>query len=198
MKKNRINDPSVLPAAEDRLQKNPSDHIPVFLFLVLCILAVSVYSNQKQHHQKNQISVEAAEKNRYVWISGSQELKSGLYLFTPEKLKSIFRDLYPISYKAVETGHESIVSAIQYNTGVPETVNLPPAIANIFFQPIPLNLADKNILEVLPGIGPSLAEKIIHQRENYGPFRSKDELLEISGIGPKKLARMREYITLDW
>jgi len=80
---------------------------------------------------------------------------------------------------------------------VPQPVNLPPAVANIFFEPISINRAGKEILSTLPGIGPMLAERIVLRREAKGPFRSKDELLHISGIGPKKFARLVDTIILD-
>ncbi len=89
------------------------------------------------------------------------------------------------------------VYAIQYESNKPGQGKLPPAIANIFFQPISINRAAKETLNALPGIGPVLAERIVLEREDRGPFRSNDELLHIKGLGPKKLARLIDYITLD-
>ena len=70
-------------------------------------------------------------------------------------------------------------------------------MANIFLKPIPINRADKIILTSLPGIGPSLAERIVMRRNQQGPFRSKEELLQVTGIGPKKFAALVEHITID-
>jgi DNA uptake protein ComE-like DNA-binding protein len=42
-----------------------------------------------------------------------------------------------------------------------------------------------------------LAERIVRRRGDKGPFRSKDELLHITGIGPNKLARLIDSIILD-
>jgi competence protein ComEA len=70
-------------------------------------------------------------------------------------------------------------------------------VANIFFQPIPINRADKDILTSLPGIGPVLAERIMQRRNQHGFFKSKDELLQVTGIGPKKFAALVDNITLD-
>ncbi|MBK8230234.1 MAG: helix-hairpin-helix domain-containing protein [Candidatus Eisenbacteria bacterium] len=48
-------------------------------------------------------------------------------------------------------------------------------------------------LETLPGIGPSLAQKIAAERAR-GPFRAPEDLLRVPGIGPKKLAQLAAHI----
>lgn len=59
---------------------------------------------------------------------------------------------------------------------------------------IRINEADAGDLESLPGIGPSLAGKILVERDRAGPFREAEDLLRVSGIGPKKLARLRDLV----
>ncbi len=49
-------------------------------------------------------------------------------------------------------------------------------------------------LEGLPGIGPSLAKAIIEYREEHGYFLAPEDLLHVSGIGPSKLATIKEMI----
>jgi len=51
-------------------------------------------------------------------------------------------------------------------------------------------------LQQVPGIGPSTAQKILDTRKSYGAFKSVDDLLAIKGIGPKKLEKMRKYLTV--
>jgi len=63
-------------------------------------------------------------------------------------------------------------------------------------HPINMNTASAAELEQVPGIGPSTAEKILQMRKSYGAFRSVDDLLAIKGIGPKKLDKMRKYLTV--
>lgn len=62
--------------------------------------------------------------------------------------------------------------------------------------PININTATLEELVLLPGIGPTLAQRILDFREEIGSFRHIDELLDVKGIGEKKLAKIREYITL--
>lgn len=60
--------------------------------------------------------------------------------------------------------------------------------------PLDLNLASAQELALLPGIGETLAERILGYRMENGGFSSVDELLEVDGIGEKKLAAIRELI----
>lgn len=59
-----------------------------------------------------------------------------------------------------------------------------------------LNSADATELDSLPGIGPAIAARIIAWRDEYGPFRSVDELLAVSGIGEKTLDGFRDLVTV--
>ncbi|MDM7460826.1 MAG: helix-hairpin-helix domain-containing protein, partial [bacterium] len=62
--------------------------------------------------------------------------------------------------------------------------------------PIDLNTATAEQLEAIPGIGPVLAQRIVDYRHAHGRFHSVEELLEVSGIGPKRLENMRPYVTV--
>ncbi len=61
---------------------------------------------------------------------------------------------------------------------------------------ININTASTSELEKLPGIGPATAKKIIDHRNKYGNFKNKEELLDISGIGPKKYEDIKELIRI--
>lgn len=60
-----------------------------------------------------------------------------------------------------------------------------------------LNEADVRALQSLPGIGPSLADRIVKYRDQRGPFRTADELLNVRGIGPKTLGKFTHLITVS-
>ncbi|MDM7202692.1 MAG: helix-hairpin-helix domain-containing protein [Thermodesulfobacteriaceae bacterium] len=61
---------------------------------------------------------------------------------------------------------------------------------------IDLNQASFEQLKSLPNIGESLAKKIIELRESKGGFNSIEELIEIKGIGKKKLEMLKQYLTV--
>ncbi len=64
-------------------------------------------------------------------------------------------------------------------------------------SPVGLNKASASELESLPGIGPAIAARILAYRSEQGKFKEVSELLNVKGIGEKKLAQLREHVTLD-
>ena len=59
-----------------------------------------------------------------------------------------------------------------------------------------INSANLDQLQRLPGIGPAYAQRIIDYRTQHGRFQAIDELDEVKGIGPKKLEKLRPFVTL--
>jgi competence protein ComEA len=59
-----------------------------------------------------------------------------------------------------------------------------------------LNQASRDDLNLLPGVGPALAERIATYREKNGPFHSVDDLAKVSGIGPVTLQRLRDRLVV--
>ena len=58
---------------------------------------------------------------------------------------------------------------------------------------INLNTAGLEELMELPGVGEQTAQAILEDRERLGPFASVDDLMRVSGIGEKKLEKIRPY-----
>ena len=56
---------------------------------------------------------------------------------------------------------------------------------------VDLNAAGVAELDLLPGIGPRLAERIIADRSRWGRFASVDDLVRVSGVGPRTIDRIR-------
>ena len=60
--------------------------------------------------------------------------------------------------------------------------------------PISLASATLEQLDTLDGVGPATARKILDWRRQHGGFRSVDDLGQVPGIGPKRLAALRERV----
>jgi competence protein ComEA len=62
---------------------------------------------------------------------------------------------------------------------------------------IDVNSAPATRLEVLPGVGPRLAQRIVADRVERGPFASVDDLDRVTGVGPAIVRRVRPFAVAD-
>lgn len=60
---------------------------------------------------------------------------------------------------------------------------------------ININTASVSELDALPGVGPSKAQAIITYREENGPFKSIEEIKNVSGIGESSFEKIKDLIT---
>ena len=74
-----------------------------------------------------------------------------------------------------------------------------PAVTSITSTPSPvdLDLAPAESLERLPRIGPSLARRIIADRDSLGPFGSLDGFQRVKGVGPAMARALAPYVTFS-
>ncbi len=63
-------------------------------------------------------------------------------------------------------------------------------------QTLDVNTATVDELVQLPGVGPSLAQRIVDYRQQYGPFQTVDDLQNVPGIGPSKFDRLAPFVRL--
>jgi competence protein ComEA len=75
-----------------------------------------------------------------------------------------------------------------------------PALAAAKSAPtekVNLNTATVEQLTTLPGVGPTLAARIVEHREKAGPFGSPQELLNVKGIGEKNFQKIEQWLTVE-
>lgn len=59
-----------------------------------------------------------------------------------------------------------------------------------------VNTATVEQLTALPGVGPTLAARIVEHRQKSGAFRSTQEVMSVKGIGEKNFAKIEAYLTV--
>jgi len=62
--------------------------------------------------------------------------------------------------------------------------------------PLNLNQATARDLEQLPGIGPSMASRIVEYRQKHGGFKKIEELMNVQGIGEKNFLKLRALVSV--
>ncbi len=62
---------------------------------------------------------------------------------------------------------------------------------------ININTATKEVLVSLPGIGDTMAERIISYRNDHNSFKKIEDIMKVKGIGKKKFEKLKKYITVN-
>lgn len=70
------------------------------------------------------------------------------------------------------------------------------AVWSADFQPVDLNSASREQIDLLPGVGRKTADSIVDYRESHGGFNNIDELLEVEGVKPKLFEKLKGKVTL--
>lgn len=110
-------------------------------------------------------------------VNLAYELSDGVKIYIPSKTEE---DSNQVEYITENSGDNVIMGESEMK----ETKNL---LVNI-------NNATQTELETLPGIGPSIALKIISYRQENGSFKSIEDIKNVSGIGDNKFENIRELI----
>ena len=71
-----------------------------------------------------------------------------------------------------------------------------PTVVAVTTELININTASVEELDTLPGVGPTLAQRIIDYREDNGPFINAEDIINVPGIGPGNYERFKDMITV--
>lgn len=99
-------------------------------------------------------------------------------------------------------GSNRVAAPVEVQTVLPAAEAEAPAPAVSAPEPeqapevVDLNTADQAALETLPGIGPELASRILAYRDTCGSFVTKEQIMDVEGIGEGRYARIEPYITV--
>jgi len=210
------------PICHPQFLKYFSLHQQWFLFFIALLLLGILYFNF--YYQPSSPSLEGFVKEVVVEVSG-EVFNPGIYLFqNPPTLREAIERAgglretaqfdTPSSSKILETGTLLIVGKespqipphpllLKGGHGGIKQEDLKIRISRIaankllvFSIPLDLNRVSIEDLCLIPGIGESLAQKIINHRERRRGFRSVEELKNVNGIGEKKFQSLKMYFAI--
>lgn len=162
----------------EKLQISRTERIGIVLLLgiVILLLTASLFLNRSFNY----------DQQEYDEILAEFEKRSA----TLEKEENILAEKYT-PQPLVNTSKESVQqqeSSMEIDE--PAETEVVPEIINI-------NTANALQLQNLGGIGPAYANNIIEYREANGPFEDVEELLNVKGIGEKRLENILPFIKLE-
>lgn len=163
----------------EKLEIKRSERIAISCLLILLVLLSTVWTFQKPPANYDEEQYRKLEK---IFKERSKQLQNE-------------RDLILARYEPTEGTSTKNYEESNEPTVVSDTTDEneeeDPAV-----ELLNINTATNQQLQELPGIGPAYARRIIQWREENGNFTTKDQLLEIKGIGEKRLARIKPLVTL--
>ncbi|HEX2203291.1 MAG TPA: Tex family protein [Longimicrobium sp.] len=106
------------------------------------------------------------------------------------RLQDPLAELVKIDPKSIGVGqYQHDVSQVKLKRRLDETVE-----SCVNRVGVELNTASPALLSYVAGIGPTVAQRIVRHRDGAGPFRSRAELLKVSGLGPKTFEQSAGFL----
>ena len=91
----------------------------------------------------------------------------------------------------------AVVMLWRWSESEVERVEIKPSTRAALKLTLNINTASAEELALLPGIGPTIAKRIIIDREKKGPFPTLETLERVNGIGRKLIERIRPYVRVE-
>ncbi|MDI6790681.1 MAG: helix-hairpin-helix domain-containing protein [Thermodesulfobacteriota bacterium] len=178
--------------------------------LLLAVILLGVYlflSYGRTPEQDSSATAFSTRGLKYVQVMGKVR-SPGLYTFylqpsvkeVIERAGGLRQNPLPspaLLSRKVPTGTKLLVTPKPDGTNEVKIVPMTNPERLLLGIPMPLNTATEQDLELIPGIGPELARRIIIFREQNGPYKDIADLMNIKGIGGKKLKEIAPYVTVE-
>lgn len=163
----------------ERLEIKRSERITIGMLFISLVLTSSFWMFRKPYANYSE--------EEYNQLEKVFEEKSRSFLEDQELILARYHSQQESSVKPSQNiGKDTLkTDSVSQSESYGSTTNL-----------ININAATLEQLQELPGIGPAYARRILDWIEENGAFTSKDQLLQIKGIGEKRLAKIKPLITL--
>jgi comEA protein len=120
-----------------------------------------------------------------------QETKALIFLLTALLVGSgitLYKRTHPQFAPELMTEKQEVVARLQTETSPDRPQQR---------TKIDLNQATTAQLQLLPGVGPALSQRIVEYRKSRGPFQKTEDLMQVRGIGLKTFEKMKDYLTIE-
>jgi len=184
-------------------KKNSNRHIGLFILILILLLGWGIHNLFSA--QRGLGSIEKGN-NIFILITGALK-NPGVYVFDREpSLKELMARAGYLEAKLIGTKLWDIYPSFAQGTSVQissenghihvSTGSMPTAYKITLKIPISINTACLKELDTIPGIGPMLAKKIVNYRSLYGPFKTVEEIKNVSGMRKLRYLKIKPYIKI--
>ncbi|UCF95531.1 MAG: helix-hairpin-helix domain-containing protein [Desulfobacterales bacterium] len=90
-----------------------------------------------------------------------------------------------------------IVNPASAGTKAESSAQKTGTVEAVSIAPVDINKADVDTLATLNGVGKDRAQKIIEYREKNGPFKKPEDIMLVTGIGPKIFEKNKDFIKVS-
>lgn len=186
-----------------KTRQNSNQHIGLLILIVTLLLGWVI--NNLLYAQGDLGSIER-ENNIFILVTGVVK-NHGVYVFDQEpSLKELIAKADYLKAKLIDTKLSNAYPYIAQGTTVQlsskdgrihiVTEPMPAAYKITLKIPVSINTASLEELDTIPGIGPTLAQKIINYISLYGPFKRIEELKDVPGMGKLRYLKIKPYISI--
>ena len=136
------------------------------------------------HRLVNWLSLTRAEQRVILFLSATLLIGAGI---------RFYQEAYPPTRQFDYRSADSSFAAFREKLAS-DTIQKKTGTTGVLLD---INSASKDELVGLPGIGKTLAERIVFFRENEGEFGSIEDLQKVKGISRKKFEKLKPFVTVQ-
>lgn len=170
----------------------------VILCLLLCVLFFA--SVIKSAGRDNRT---AGPAKTFVYnVQGGRGAQPGFYCFREQKTLKQLAEASGATFTGAVHRDTSVEAPLRNGSAVVfgDRVHIGQISAQariVFYLPLPVHTASAEDLTCIPGIGKHTADQIVLFRNTRGGIQDIDDLLQVKGIGKRRLETLKRYISID-